>query len=443
MKVLVIGAGIGGLSAALRLAHAGFDVEILEARADAGGLAGSIERGDVAFDAGPYILLDRPGLEWAFEQLGLDINVLDLQRVGEVVYEVTRDDAPPLRIYADLDRTAEEIGPAYREFVDYVKRMYDRLAPMLRIPHPNPVALARAGALGAAPFLLRSLGSVMRRSGLSQRAIEALTIWTHVAGQSIDQAPSPMAFVPALIHFAGAWRPRGGTSAVSRALADAARLAGVAVRFGRTVASINTREGRVIGVTDANSQFTAADAVVSNHSGVGTYVNLVDRVPERTRQRVASLPLQSPGACAYMVARYAAPLPYLRFRLGGDLRCRLLVTPDTGAARLILPLRHGEPRAEEMLERALEETWWREGIASYDVVARRVPSQWGADYHLYRESMNPAMTAKLMRGGRIPHRSREIRGLYLAGSSTHPGQWISFCAISGVLAAEAVIEDAR
>jgi phytoene dehydrogenase-like protein len=57
--------------------------------------------------------------------------------------------------------------------------------------------------------------------------------------------------------------------------------------------------------------------------------------------------------------------------------------------------------------------------------------------------MNPVMTARLMRRGRVSHRSPWVRGLYLAGSSTHPGQWVSFCAISGVLAADCLHEDAR
>ena len=52
--------------------------------------------------------------------------------------------------------------------------------------------------------------------------------------------------------------------------------------------------------------------------------------------------------------------------------------------------------------------------------------------------MNPVMTALLMRAGRLAHRSPWLRGLYLAGSATLPGQWVSFCAISGVLAADRV-----
>ena len=64
--IVVIGAGMGGLTAALRLAREGFHVQVLEARLEAGGLAsGNVYEG-FSFDAGPYILLDRPGLEWAW-----------------------------------------------------------------------------------------------------------------------------------------------------------------------------------------------------------------------------------------------------------------------------------------------------------------------------------------------------------------------------------------
>ena len=87
------------------------------------------------------------------------------------------------------------------------------------------------------------------------------------------------------------------------------------------------------------------------------------------------------------------------------------------------------------------EPWWRSSVDDVRVLGRRVPATWGAAFRLHRDSMNPVMTARLMRKGRIAHRSPWIRNLYLAGSSTHPGQWVSFCAISGVLAADRLHED--
>ncbi|MCC2667728.1 MAG: hypothetical protein K0Q72_199, partial [Armatimonadetes bacterium] len=93
------------------------------------------------------------------------------------------------------------------------------------------------------------------------------------------------------------------------------------------------------------------------------------------------------------------------------------------------------------LDRILAEPWWREGLEEVSVLERRIPAGWGGEFRLYRDSMNPVMTARFMRAGRIAHRSPCVRGLYLAGSSTHPGQWVSFCAISGVLAADRIVED--
>lgn len=445
MRVAVIGAGIGGLAAALRVARAGHDVTLVEARPNAGGLAGSVELHGVAFDAGPYVLLDRPGLEWAFAQLGVALPELD--RLNDVVYEVSWPDGPAVTIYADAARTAADVGGAYVAFVDRMRKTYERLAPLLRVSHPTPLSLVRHGAAAAAPFLLRSLGDVMRRSGLPPRAVEALTIWTHVARQHVDHAPSPMAFVPALIHTHGAWLPRGGTSAIARTLVAAAAHLGIAFRYGTRVTAIETRDGRVVALRTADDRIEA-DAVISDANAIGTYVELLDATPRRKRERLERIPLQSPGACAYLAITSHEPRPYLRFRLGEPLGCRLLVNRGT-SARLILPIAHERAQALgrdgqlRLLDAALDEPWWRDGIASFEVLEKRTPADWGERYTLYRDSMNAAMTASLMRSGRIEHRSPDARGLYLAGSSTHPGQWISFCATSGVLAADALLEDAR
>jgi len=96
---------------------------------------------------------------------------------------------------------------------------------------------------------------------------------------------------------------------------------------------------------------------------------------------------------------------------------------------------------QDHLARLLAESWWQEHVEDFRILATRVPSEWGAQYNLYKNSMNPVMTAGFMRAGRLAHKSPYARGLYLAGSSTHPGQWVSFCAISGILAANDLIED--
>jgi phytoene dehydrogenase-like protein len=101
----------------------------------------------------------------------------------------------------------------------------------------------------------------------------------------------------------------------------------------------------------------------------------------------------------------------------------------------------GAAGQQAYLDGLLAEDWWRGQVDEVRVLATRIPVGWGQEYHLYRDSMNPVMTARFARAGRLAHRSPYVPGLYLAGSATHPGQWVSFCAVSGILAADRVRED--
>ena len=163
--------------------------------------------------------------------------------------------------------------------------------------------------------------------------------------------------------------------------------------------------------------------------------------------------------CSYLAVRGPIESPYLRFRIQDEADgCRLLVTPSVltpeitregwSPARLIAPMNHaraetgGEEEQQAFLKHVLAEDWWRKPFTEVRVLATRIPSQWGQTYQLFLHSMNPVMTAKFMRTGRLAHRSPAIRGLYLTGSATHPGQWVSFCAVSGILSADQLLADA-
>lgn len=457
--VVVIGAGVGGLSAAIALTQAGKRVTVLEATDRLGGLAGPLDIAGHRFDGGPYILLDPTGLTHAFTALGLSVEALELVRVDDV-YEVERDDGPPIRIRASLDETVDGLervsagqGVAYRRFVEEMTVVHRALEPLQRSSRPSPWKLVKAGALRHAPFLLRSLNGIFARAGFSPAVRDAVGIWTHVAGQSLAAAPSPLALVPAMIHGPGCFVPRKGVAAIVEAVVERARALGITLQLNAPVRRIVVDAGVATGVELVDGTRVPARQVVSNASGVATLVKLLD-VPTPNTERARALPLQSPGVAAYgLGAPVGADEPYLRFHVNPahvSAPCRLLVRPQRviGGAplvRIVAPLAHDvvepldEAAQERLLDEVVAEPWVRARVGSFQPLARLVPKSWGRRATLYRDSMNPVMTAQFMRQGRLPHRLDVPKGLFLVGSSTHPGQWVSFCLISGVLGADALL----
>ncbi len=389
---------------------------------------------------------------------------LELIPVNDV-YEVSIPGAKPIRVRASLDETAEGLerehpGSAanYRVFVAEMRRAHQRLAPLLTADHAGPWRAVRTGAVRALPVLMRSLATILRRSGLPEPVQQAVGIWTHIAGQSLEGAPAPLAFVPALIHSEGCYVPRGGVGRVASYAYEKAVASGVTFRFSTPVEKIVVASGRVTGLELGTGERVPADCVVSNASGIGT---LLDLVPGESGMDdyVKSLPLQSPGVAAYIALKRAPSPPYMRFWLAPEDReapSRLVVQPsvvlpelagERTPARIVAPLAYdiaehlASGGQDALLERVVKDPRFAEALGPFEVLARRTPRIYGQRHWLHRDSMNPVMTAAFMRKGRLPHRLKKPKGLYLVGSSTHPGQWVSFCSISGILGARSVLSD--
>jgi phytoene dehydrogenase-like protein len=471
MTVIVVGGGIGGLAAAIALAQRGQDVELLEGTDHTGGLAAPLALGDDAgsvVDGGPYILLDPLGLQAACRALGIDDARLDLRRVDDLLV-VEGDDGPPVHLWHDLDRTVDGIeaaepgqGRRYRAFVAEMQGIYAALSPLQRRSRPSPWSLLRAGAVRQAPFLLRSLGAVARRAGLSPALTRTVGIWTHIAGQSLSTAPSILALVAAIVHGTGAYVPRGGLWRIGALLEERARAAGVRIRTGAPVVRIDVDDDRVVGVTLKSGEQVRAARVVSNAAGVATLSTLLP--DSRHAHRVQALPLQGPGVAAFATMARADvdvdDTAYLRFTVRRDalLPCLALVRPHRAGmttasddarvhVRVVAPVAHEQMRPrtreqqESLLRTVVDDPWVRRHAPRLRVHTTLVPKTYGARTLLHDDSMNPVMTARFMRAGRLPHRVGRPAGLYLVGSATHPGQWVSFCMISGVLGASALLHD--
>src|SRR5437660_12286801 len=340
-SAIVIGAGIGGLTAAIYLARGGLLVQVLEGRSETGGLASGFTLDGLSFDYGPYILQDRPGLEWVFQQLGEDLaSRFELRKI-EDIYTVNFPNGARVSFYADLERTASEFetwwpGAAkkYIAFVRHMEQVHQRLWRLAHASNPRPADLLPSGGWRNARFLLQSLERLLTHTGLPPEIVNAIGIWPHLAGQRLDEAPSPMAFVPALFHTVGSYYPLGGTQRVAEVLTQIALDAGVQFQMNCRVKRIRTQGSNVAAVETEAGAAHPASIVVANHGAIGVYVDLLDR-PVKQQADLEKLPLQSPGVCAYLAVKRKPKPPYLRFSMvSGGEACRLFVSPGVPAPEL-------------------------------------------------------------------------------------------------------------
>ncbi len=247
----MVGAGLAGLSCALRLAGAGRRVTVFEREPLPGGRAGLIEDAGFRFDTGPTVLTMPDLIADALAAVGermedwLELTPLD------PVYRASYADGSQLNIRSDPQAMAAEIeaviGPdearGYLRFVDFASRMYDlQFKDFIDRNYDSPLGvvtpnLARVAALGGFRRLAPKVGSYLK----DPRTARAFSFQAMYAGMSPYRALALYAVISYLDCVAGVYAPRGGMHAVPAALARAAQEHGVRFHYGRAIERIEVQ----------------------------------------------------------------------------------------------------------------------------------------------------------------------------------------------------------
>ena len=271
-RVVVVGAGLAGLSAALRLRGAGREVTVVEAGPGPGGRAGRVERQGYALDTGPSVLTAPELIEDAMAAVGEKLSDRVTLLPLETTYRAQFADGSAIDVHADPDAFAAEVeqvcGPAdaveLRRYLAHLAEMHRVQLPVfidrnldtpLDLLGPELFTLARMGGFGRlAPHVDRYFTDERLRRLFSFQAL--------YAGVSPFEAIAAYAVIAQLDIGAGVWHPVGGIHAVPRAMADAAADAGVVFRYDTRVESLDLTGGRATGVLLADGERVGADAVV-------------------------------------------------------------------------------------------------------------------------------------------------------------------------------------
>ena len=271
-RIVVVGAGLAGLSAALRLRGAGREVTVVERAPGPGGRAGRVERSGYALDTGPSVFTAPELVDDALAAVGERLADRVVLTPLATTYRAQFADGSALDVHADRDAFAAEVervcgagsGAELRRYLDHLVELHRIQLPVfidrnfdspLDLAGPELLTLARMGGF-------RTLSRHVDRYFTDDRLRRLFSFQALYAGVSPFRAIAAYAVIAQLDIGAGVWHPPGGIAAVPAAMAAAAADAGVVFRYGSGVRELELTGSRVSGVCLDGGERLPADAVV-------------------------------------------------------------------------------------------------------------------------------------------------------------------------------------
>ncbi len=487
--VVVIGAGLAGLSAACHLAGAGRRVTVLEAADHPGGRNGTLHQDGFTFDTGPSVLTMPNLVDEALQAVGSSVaSQLTMKRL-DPAYRALFSDGSTIHIRHGHQQMRDEIeqrcntkdAQAFDGFVDWLGQLYE-----LELPNfidanfntpldlfRNPLAAAKLVRLGG----FGRLGHQIRKRFDDSRLHRIFSFQAMYAGLSPDEALGIYAVITYMDSIAGVYFPEGGMRDVPHAMARAAERVGVEFRYSTPVSSIERRsDGTVVGVGTESGEKITADAVVCTLDVPHALDTLL---PDLPKPRVLRNPKYSPSCVVWHLGVKGSPAPETAhhnihfgdawsgafddlLKSGTLMRdpSRLVCIPskdDASAApeghstlfvlEPVPNLAVGQidwnqergPMRERLL-RFLQENDYPTDIVTEQLVT---PLDWQAQGMAGGTPFALAHTFLQTGPFRPPNVRSDAPGLVFAGSGTVPGVGIPMVLISGKLAAQRVAETLR
>ncbi len=486
-QAVVVGAGVGGLSAAIILAARGVPVRVIEMAERPGGKIGIAEHDGVELDTGPSLLTLPDALDRVFREGGSSLyDELELVR-PDPAFRYRFPDGSILDLRPDVEASVESVrealgndaGREFEAFLSYARRIWEAAAPaFVHGPAPSRRSLRRGGLPALLSILRIDPFRTMKRTiDRRVKTPELRAVFARFAtynGSDPRQAPATLNCIAHVELGLGGYGVRGGMYEIVRALVRTAERQGVEMDTGVRVARVRVHQGRVEGIEASDGQRLSASTVVFNADAgqvFGTLLPAGGRSPD-----------PSPSTSGWVGVLRS------RRRAGGERRAAHTVLFPENYMEEFADLfdRDHAPRDPSVYlcaqEVAHERTGWEEDEPVFvmanvppepadgarpDTVweelrervlgrvrsaglcepgdqvvfertaaglAREFPGSRGSLYGLASNSRTAAFR-------RPPNRLSSPAGAYLASGSAHPGGGIPLCALSGVAAAEAVLED--
>jgi phytoene desaturase len=489
-RVLIVGAGPGGLATAMLLAKAGLEVTVLEKEPRVGGRTSPIAGDGFSFDLGPTFFLYPQILEEIFREVGRDLRREVPMKKLDPQYRLIFGAGGELLCTSDLERMVAEIAklapadaPQFRRFMSYNRVKLEKFAPCLQSPFLGWTSLLQPRLLAVLPYLKpwKSLHAELAGYFRDPRLQLAFTFQSKYLGMSPFQCPSLFSILSFLEYEHGIFHPIGGCNALTRGMARVAAELGANIRLNEPVQEIVFEGRRAVGARTAAGE-VRADAVVVNADFGHAMTKLI---PTRLRRRWTDtaiarkrfscstfmLYLGIEGRCdqlqhhnIYIAKNYRQNLDEIEnqhvltqdpsFYVENPTRTDdSMAPPACSALYVLVPVSHQHPNID-----------WKQERESYRQVALRqlvklglediekrirferivTPADWENKAAIYRgATFNLAHNLGQMLNLRPQNRFEEFDHMYLVGGGTHPGSGLPVIFESARISSRLLLEDLK
>jgi phytoene desaturase len=485
-KIIITGAGLGGLSAAIRLAKSGFDVTVLEKNETVGGKVNSVEADGYKFDTGASLLTMRHVFEDLFAFAERDIkDYLDIVPLDPICRYFWTDETV-FDAFSNLEKTEREIeriapedAGVFHKYLADARRKYE-IAEKTFLAHSlndlpkllRPKYLKDLLAISSTKTLAKHNASYFKSAKLRQLFNRFATY----NGSSPYQTPATFALVPFVEFGLGAWYVRGGIYEIPKALAKLADEFGVKIRTDCAVEKIIVENEKAVGVQLKNGEIWRSDFIVANSDAIETHRNLLDK-----KYFSKKLEKREPSCSGFVlllgVKKKYPQLAHHNIFFSDDYRAEFdALFEDLRPAKnptiyVCATSRTDATQSPEDCENLFvlinapytsdKTDWTREAKSYRDLIIEKLenygledlgksveferiitPEDFENKYRtnrgsIYGVSSNGVFSAFL----RVPNKSKQIENLYFVGGATHPGGGMPLVLLSGKMAADLISLD--
>ena len=486
-KVIIIGAGVGGMAVAIRLRVLGYEVEVFEKNDYPGGKLSHFEKNGFRFDAGPSLFTSPHLIEDLFKIANVPIESYFSYQKLEVACHYFYEDGTCIKAFTNKEAFALELHEKTNEapdnlyrYLNHASEAYNNIASIfLRYSLHTLITLFRAPILKAftklkPSYLFRSLNDYNESVFDSPKLVQLFNRFATYNGSNPYKAPAMLSLISHLEHNEGAFYPKGGMISITNALYQLAIKLGVQFSFGQSVQKIITTANRIKGVLVDNTEHDAA-IVVSNMDVYFTYKNLLNdpnkatAIKKQERSSSALIFYWGMNKCFPQLdlhniffsedyksefdALFTTGLPfddptvYINITNKLEPGKHAPIGKENWFVMVNAPANNGQDWAaiELFYRQAIIKKLSKilgEDIESYIEVTEvltpltiesRTASYMGS---LYGTSSNSKLAAFM----RHPNFSKKINGLYFVGGSVHPGGGIPLCLSSAEIVSNLIIE---